>query len=97
MSEESFDGESRVGMEITGRVQGVGFRWWTRQKAEALGVRGTVRNRRDGAVEVHLAGPPDRLEEMEARLRKGPASARVEAVRRIEPADSLPDGFEILR
>ena len=49
--------EARVGVILEGRVQGVGFRWWTRREATALGLRGTVRNLDDGSVEVHVAGP----------------------------------------
>lgn len=87
----------RVGLELTGRVQGVGFRWWTARTAEALGLCGTVRNRSDGAVEIHLAGPGERVEEMRSRLEDGPGPARVDEVREIESGGSLPERFEILR
>ena len=50
------------GFRVCGRVQGVGFRWWTRRRASDLGLRGTVRNRPDGSVEIHAAGEPDMLE-----------------------------------
>ncbi len=50
------------GFRVRGRVQGVGFRWWTRRKASDLGLRGTVRNRPDGSVEVHVAGDVETLE-----------------------------------
>lgn len=89
--------EVRRGLELRGRVQGVGFRWWTRRTAESLGVRGTVRNRADGAVEVHLAGPAERVDTMTATLREGPSPARVEEVREIDSTGPIPDGFEILR
>ncbi|MDX1577260.1 MAG: acylphosphatase [Gemmatimonadota bacterium] len=89
--------ESRVHWIIEGRVQGVGFRHFTTRAARELGVRGTVRNRADGAVEVVAAGPADALDSLRARLRKGPPSARV---RRIDdgsgaPDAKLPDGFEV--
>lgn len=88
-------GESRA-LRIEGRVQGVGFRWWTARTAESLGVRGWVRNLPDGAVEAHLAGDPDTLERMGARLREGPGPARVDRVVELGEAEALPPaGFEI--
>ncbi len=65
---------------IRGRVQGVGFRYWTRRTATARGLRGWVRNRRDGTVEAVFAGPEPAVAEMIALCRSGPASARVESV-----------------
>ncbi|SDY41791.1 acylphosphatase [Citreimonas salinaria] len=82
---------------VTGRVQGVSFRAWTQEEAQALGLRGWVRNRDDGSVEAVLGGTPEAVEAMVARLREGPRAARVEALDR-EPADgALPEGFEIRR
>jgi acylphosphatase len=72
---------------IRGRVQGVGFRYWVEQEASARGLEGWVRNRRDGSVEALFAGPADVVSEMIAVCRRGPASARVEAVQE-EPASS---------
>lgn len=91
------DGSVRKGYLVRGRVQGVGFRWSTTRTAEELGVRGTVRNRTDGAVEVHAEGPPGAMSDLEAWLREGPRAARVEGVEEIEPTDDLPPGFEIIR
>lgn len=65
---------------VRGRVQGVGFRWFTRQQAQALGVTGIARNLPDGTVEVHAEGPADALDTLVARLREGPSSARVDDV-----------------
>jgi formamidopyrimidine-DNA glycosylase len=64
---------------IEGRVQGVGFRWSAKRRADELGVSGWVRNRPDGAVEVWIQGPDDAVGAMEAWLRHGPAGARVRA------------------
>ena len=50
------DARSRVSAAVYGRVQGVGFRWFVRDRAEALGLVGWVRNRADGAVEVVAEG-----------------------------------------
>jgi acylphosphatase len=44
---------------VTGRVQGVGFRWWTQNTARALGLAGSVRNLPDGGVEIVAQGEPD--------------------------------------
>lgn len=65
---------------LTGRVQGVGFRYYARQVAEALGVCGWVRNLPDGTVEVQAAGTREQLAALVEELRKGPRSAQVEAI-----------------
>ena len=83
---------------VTGRVQGVGFRWFTRQTASELGLRGTVRNARDGSVEVVADGTREALDELERRLRRGPRAAVVEGVEEIPPpAGAVPDDFRVLR
>ena len=91
------DSEERRGYEVLGRVQGVGFRWSTTQRARSLGVRGTVRNRSDGAVEVHAAGRPDDLDELRSWLEEGPRAAEVESVREIPAEEELPDRFQVIR
>jgi acylphosphatase len=65
---------------IRGRVQGVGYRAWTEDKAILLGLDGWVRNRRDGSVEAVFAGPADIVEQMIAECRRGPITSRVDAV-----------------
>jgi acylphosphatase len=65
---------------IRGRVQGVGYRAFVEHQAMARRLEGWVRNRRDGSVEALLAGPADVVSDMVALCRRGPASARVEAV-----------------
>jgi acylphosphatase len=65
---------------ILGRVQGVGYRAWVEHQAMAHGLEGWVRNRRDGSVEALFAGPADVVSNMAALCRRGPASARVEAI-----------------
>ena len=68
------------GYRITGRVQGVFFRAWTRAAAEELGLRGMVRNRSDGSVETHVSGPVSAVKEFEVRLWGGPPSSAVASV-----------------
>jgi acylphosphatase len=68
---------------VEGRVQGVGFRWNTVQRARRLGLQGRVWNRDDGAVEVHASGPEAALDTLEAFLQRGPSAARVDEVRRV--------------
>ncbi|MDD9852118.1 MAG: acylphosphatase [Gammaproteobacteria bacterium] len=76
---------------ITGNVQGVGFRWWTKQQAAALGLCGWARNLADGSVEVTAAGTKAALGELQARLRHGPAAATVTKVR-AAAAEAAPPG-----
>ena len=66
---------------IHGRVQGVGYRAWTEYTALDHGLDGWVRNRRDGSVEAVFAGPAATVAAVIEACRRGPSSARVEAVR----------------
>jgi acylphosphatase len=76
---------------ISGRVQGVGFRAFVAALANELGVSGSALNRRDGAVECVLEGPPDAVGQVVVRLHKGPPWARVTAV---EVTDEEPLGAQ---
>lgn len=90
--------ETRRHFRVSGRVQGVGFRWWTTRQARELGLRGTVRNRRDGDVEVHAAGPADAVERLRGLLHEGPPSAIVRSVEELPNSqDLLPQQFTIVR
>ena len=77
------DGTGAVGRGylVQGRVQGVGFRWWTRGMCRSLGIGGHVRNLPDGTVEVQVIGPAEAVAELERLLWKGPPAARVDEVR----------------
>ncbi len=87
---------------IHGRVQGVGFRDWTRHVARGRGIEGWVRNRKDGSVEAVFAGTHEAVSKMIAAGRKGPASAVVDRVEEHEAAQSDLDlrrpneGFSVL-
>jgi len=65
---------------MRGYVQGVGFRMWTEDLAERLGLEGWVRNRRDGSVEAVFAGPEQAVTAAIEACRSGPRGARVAAV-----------------
>jgi len=62
---------------VEGLVQGVGYRWFVARRAQAIGVRGTVRNLYDGTVEVEAWGDRSLLEELIGELKVGPRSAQV--------------------
>jgi len=80
MSSERTEEFERLRAIVRGRVQGVGFRYFTQREANALGLTGYVRNRWDGSVEVVAEGPRQALERLLARLRVGPRSAYVQGV-----------------
>ena len=71
-----------IDLVIHGRVQGVFYRDWTVENARALGLAGWVRNRTDGTVAAHLEGDPAAVEDMVARMGKGPIAARVDRIDR---------------
>ena len=73
---------------VHGRVQGVGFRDWTRRVASQRGIEGWVRNLKDGTVEAVFAGPRDGVSGMIGASRTGPASARVERIDELDAAES---------
>jgi acylphosphatase len=73
---------------VTGVVQGVGFRWYAARHARELGLAGFARNLPDGRVEVvATGGDEDAMARLEARLRAGPAHARVDALERQDGVD----------
>jgi acylphosphatase len=79
---------------VLGRVQGVGFRWWAVDMAERLSLRGWVRNRRDGSVEIQAIGPADRIDALALACESGPRAARVTSVQRFPAEDDGTRGFE---
>lgn len=82
-------------LRIHGRVQGVFFRNWTADQARALGVRGWVRNRLDGSVELAAYGENESVETLIAHCRTGPPAAKVERIE-VEAAEGEgPPGFRV--
>ena len=79
---------------IRGLVQGVGFRFWTEYMALEHGLEGFVRNRRDGSVEAVFASPPEVVAAMIEACRRGPRSARVDA---LDQRDGGPDDLALRR
>jgi acylphosphatase len=77
---------------IRGVVQKIGFRVWVERTALQLGLKGWVRNRLDGAVEVLVAGPPPAMAQMIERCWRGPPLAKVESVD-VEDAASIDLGY----
>jgi len=65
---------------VSGRVQGVGFRWFVEQSANHLGLRGWVRNEDDGRVQVYATGSLEQLNRLTALLYSGPRMAEVRGV-----------------
>ena len=86
---------------VSGKVQGVWFRAWTREQAVALGLRGWVRNEADGSVSALLVGPEDAVTRMVDLLHDRPNRARVDAVETrsatIAADEDFAGGFEIRR
>jgi acylphosphatase len=79
---------------ISGRVQGVGFRYWVETEAVSRGLGGWVRNRRDGAVEAVFSGEEAAVAAMLEACWEGPAMADVTAVT-VSDTDEAPSGFAI--
>jgi acylphosphatase len=70
----------RLHAVIHGDVQGVGFRYFVTRRARHLGIRGWVRNRQDGAVELEAEGERPALEQLLQAVREGPRAAHVTRV-----------------
>jgi acylphosphatase len=84
-----------VDVRITGMVQGVSFRVYTRRQAQVLGVTGWVGNEADGSVAGHFEGPDDAVDALVSWCRRGPASAEVDHVAVTEAAPGGATEFRI--
>lgn len=80
---------------VTGRVQGVSFRWCTQEQARNLGVAGWVRNEVDGSVLLHAEGEQVAVDALVAWCHEGPSTARVRDVAVREAAVSGATSFEV--
>ena len=88
---------ARIGrhVRVSGRVQGVFFRAWTKQQAAELGVAGWVRNSADGSVEAELSGEEGAVAVLIERLREGPPSAVVSNVEVSDIDPGSDQGFSV--
>jgi acylphosphatase len=82
-------------VSVTGRVQGVFFRAWMKEQAEALGITGWVRNCPDGRVDGHVEGDEAAVHSIIEKLRRGPPAARVEDVKLWDAEPCEFDSFEV--
>jgi acylphosphatase len=84
---------------VRGRVQGVGFRWFVRERARRWGLTGWVRNRADGTVEVAARGDPASLDGLRRDVAAGPPNAVVDSVIDLEPENgsTYDDPFAVRR
>lgn len=80
-------------LNIAGRVQRVGYRAWAARIAAELGLRGWVRNRMDGTVEMLITGLDEDVEVMIEAARRGPRAARVSEVQITDAEDDGSIGF----
>lgn len=89
----------RVRLLVSGRVQGVGFRWFVREAARQHRLAGWVRNRPDGSVELEASGDDTGFRQFIEIIRQGPPGARVDDVRELTSnhAETLPQPFTIIR
>jgi acylphosphatase len=79
---------SRIQLRVTGRVQGVGFRYFVQSRARSFGLRGWVRNEDDGSVLLLAEGETQLLDLLTEAVSRGPRGARVDAVRSEPVIDS---------
>jgi acylphosphatase len=75
------DAHERLTATVSGRVQGVGFRWFVRGQAMGLGLKGWTANQSDGSVAVVAEGPGPMVEQLREALERGPAGASVANVK----------------
>jgi acylphosphatase len=84
-----------VTVKVTGRVQGVSFRWYATQEADRLGVAGWVRNEPDGSVAAHVEGDDEAVDAMVDWCRRGPSYAAVRDVAVSQARPTGASGFDI--
>jgi acylphosphatase len=82
---------------ITGRVQGVGFRYFTQRVASQHGIAGWVRNTPDGRVEINAGGDVEAMRQFEREISTGPAGAHVDHIDTIEISAERPTSEFMIR
>lgn len=82
---------------MRGRVQGVGFRFFVRERAALEGIAGWTRNAEDGSVEIEAEGEAAAIERFERAVRQGPAGSRVDSVEAVDVTPEHRRGFEVRR
>jgi acylphosphatase len=87
------EGWKTVRLKISGRVQGVSYRWWTVGAATERGLNGWVRNRKDGSVETLISGPIAAVDDMIEACRQGPPAARVNEIEIAAEEGGTESGF----
>ena len=86
----------RMHIRVSGRVQGVGFRWFVLTEARRRGLKGWVRNNRDGSVELEAEGSAADVAALRARATAGPPAARVASVTDLPVSGApLPEPFDV--
>lgn len=88
-------GEKSLHVRISGKVQGVFYRVWTKGTADDLGLSGWVKNNRDGSVEAVFSGDADNVEQMLNLCLSGPPEAEVSNIEILAESVSCESGFEI--
>ena len=90
---------SQLHVRVSGLVQGVGFRWFVRERARRLGLSGWVRNLPDGSVEVVAVGDDAQIELLKGELRRGPPGAVVDGLTHLaeKPEQPLATPFGIIK
>ena len=86
---------TRLRVVVSGRVQGVGYRWFVYERAQRLGITGWVRNRQDDTVEIEAEGGDAALDELIAEIRSGNPMARVDGLKSKKIAARGDTAFEI--
>lgn len=98
MANKSISNTKKAHIFIEGRVQGVGFRYFTKTNAQKLGLAGWVKNRADGRVEAIFEGPKEDVLKMIEQCQKGPRASKVNNIDlEWEEVDSTTNSFQIKR
>ncbi len=82
---------------VSGRVQGVGFRFFSQQEAQGLNLHGTVRNQSDGTVLIYVQGEDEPLMNFLSWLHQGPKTSKVEQLEYLEIPIFVASSFDIIR